>query len=257
MSLKRQVNKAVTTIAQSKAKINASAQDLIRYSRVAVGLPEPQGEFVAHCIAERFAEQGEVQIKIKKDFAWPVAMVFSPVGQHWGLVRELFDATMFRRCPFLIPEYVKSKDYASRDAFLAASGREPGEEELAYFQRMAGFVRLWLAVKVLDADWNAVWGWFARFLNLPPERPAATLLHAALEAVSAAAHCRFKSQFRKLAAYIDEHYVPLLLELQAENRDILSSTIPLIQLWYKNFQGGRLPERPVIPDVEAELNRNL
>ena len=132
MSLKRQVNKAVTTIAQSKAKINASAQDLIRYSRVAVGLPEPQGEFVAHCIAERFAEQGEVQIKIKKDFAWPVAMVFSPVGQHWGLVRELFDATMFRRCPFLIPEYVKSKDYASRDAFLAASGREPGEEELAY-----------------------------------------------------------------------------------------------------------------------------
>lgn len=201
-----------------------SGKEVVTGGRWVSTTQHPQGlNFVSYKLAEKFVKQGEEEVALHHEAAFPIAAVACGVWERHPQVGTLILAHLHKKCPFAVPHYPERAEGTSAEDYQRMLGYrvyDSGvESQDCFLKRMSGMIRLYAAImqlqwpdgsthKSLHHGLDQGWRWLAQMLNMEPQLEiTATLLLDFLEVCGNALMKQYQNQFWKLLLLLREDYL--------------------------------------------------
>ncbi|KAI8910404.1 GLE1-like protein-domain-containing protein [Gorgonomyces haynaldii] len=162
--------------------------------------------------AKFILKQVETEIAVKRNMAFPLAVICVFLMNKHPQFIEIFLGRMMKKCPYITPCYLNKNKSESMDEYKKRIGfkrlEDKFESEIQYEERMAGFLSLYCAILQTTTPTNAVqnmehaWTWLARMSNLKPRKITPLLILTFLEMCGHQFLEKYKSQAKKLIQLI-------------------------------------------------------
>jgi hypothetical protein len=233
LELARAINKAVQQVAGTQLQVEQKAAELLRLMSACSSQEELS--FCLDLLATKLVNQAYAKVRLLPEAAFPLARLAMRVCVAYPVFTELFVATLGSKCIYVAPQYLERKAFPSQAAYMAALGYEPlpadeanptappvFEDELAYFERMGGYVSLYAAFvegactpapgapPLAGHNHTHAWAWLARLSNMKPRTATAAVMHAFLSQAAFGLHAIYPTQMRKLMEALHKQLCPLL-----------------------------------------------
>lgn len=199
----------------------------------------PQGQLLAMDLAaQTFVTVGSRLVNTVPAIAVSMAIVINGIVKcNLFEFRDLVIGHIQERCPYIIPMYPRFSDFDQHaDAKVKhkiACGysydlnTKQLENEEKYLARMRSMALIFARILILQDNKGYAWSWLASFLSLEPQAAiTATILQAFLQETSRDLLLAYKSQFRKLLAFIRTDYVKMIEQVTKQPQE----RQPLIKL---------------------------
>jgi len=242
--MRKEIRTRVGQISSLKRTIDTASRELVQmFQSLRNGPNKRLHQWAMWKCADCLAEACD-NIKAKHDAsdAWPVAHVCARLFAQEPEIYLLFRSVMTKTCQYIVPHYTPYISDATQ--YDAQRGKWESEDEEAFFRRMVGYMRLWLALLVLRREYSALWAWWARILNQRVRRETASLIVVALEVSGLFMHEKFGKQWRKIVDLLQNQFLPDATVIKEKNPAIIASIIPRVAKWVEDYNSGRIPPPP-------------
>ncbi|KAF8820760.1 hypothetical protein IE077_002838 [Cardiosporidium cionae] len=221
ISIKRKINTVLNQIANTNHQVFKSCKELIQFFHEIAQTHVYIQRYALFLCVELFLRQCSIgaQMDINASSVWGYAAVIRQLMRAFPEILEIFYGKLFSCCSYAVPFYYRKMKGMTHVYFEQLRGQLPSEGEETFFVRMATHLRFYTAFLILQEDFETLWIWFSRFLNLnskKPRRICTLLLLTALEVSAHSLLAVYKNQFRKVLQYIETCFVQKLRKLKEE-----------------------------------------
>ncbi|KAK9832252.1 hypothetical protein WJX74_004283 [Apatococcus lobatus] len=227
---RRDIDKTITLnvqqISGTRQQVAKKAKDLQQYLG---SLPPEQCVYAMMQLMRRFMSQCEVQVSLKREFAFPLGEVAAAVLAAHPAAADLLIAKMHQGSPVAVPrwqarkagqeaEWQDAMRFQEREAAGVGAAKRP-ETDDEYLARLQGCLAFYAAVLQSSTPGNPLgpgqaWHFLSRLLNgLPANRLTAAALDTFLQIAGFCLFKTFRQQFMKLLFYVDQHFLPDLAKV--------------------------------------------
>ncbi|KAJ2759725.1 hypothetical protein IWQ57_006481, partial [Coemansia nantahalensis] len=149
-------------------------------------------------------------VSVTHPAAYPLAATAVLIMQKHPQLLDMLMVRLVKKCPYVIPEYIRRQPDQSVADFVRASGykeNDDGERESEgiYMERMAGMVALFAAIVQTASNGSSNpfpirhgWTWLARMLNQAPRTISPLLVQTFLSVAGTAMAAAYPRQLPKM-----------------------------------------------------------
>ncbi|KAJ2774179.1 hypothetical protein IWQ56_000687 [Coemansia nantahalensis] len=166
--------------------------------------------WMLNLVAKAIVKQAEREVSVTHPAAYPLAATAVLITQKHPQLLDMLMVRLVKKCPYVIPEYIRRQPGQSVADFVRASGykeNEDGERESEgiYMERMAGMVALFAAIVQTASNGSSNpfpirhgWTWLARMLNQAPRTISPLLVQTFLSVAGTAMAAAYPRQLPKM-----------------------------------------------------------
>ncbi|KYF41644.1 GLE1-like protein [Toxoplasma gondii ARI] len=253
IDIKKKINTALNQLASTTSQVIRTCETLREFQRQLKAGQQEALDFFRWQLCDRLLQLTEKggQVSARPSSAWAYAFLVRGLIQEDPPLERWLRAHVYATCCYAGAFYYRKKPAMSLEQFRSARGQREGEDEEAFFLRMASCLRLWLAFLVAAHKEDEIWSWFARFVNLnlaspkAARRVCACVLVEGLKVAGPAALQAYRRQFQKVIDVIQNHLKPLLVAMQQKSEGTcLSMYVTQLETVLSNYYASNctLPE---------------
>ncbi|KAJ2714343.1 Nuclear pore complex nucleoporin component [Coemansia spiralis] len=177
--------------------------------------------WMLNLVAKAIVKQAEREVSVAHHAAYPLAATAVKIMQSHPQLVDMLMVRLVKKCPYVIPEYIRRQPGQSVTDFMRASGYKENESselesEGIYMERMAGMLALFAAIvqtAPVGGSPNPFpirhgWTWLARMLNLAPRTISPLLVQTFLSVAGAAMLAAYPRQLPKLLELASQAWLP-------------------------------------------------
>ncbi|KAJ1731751.1 hypothetical protein LPJ61_002382 [Coemansia biformis] len=211
-------------------------------------------QWMLNLVAKAVVKQAEREVAVTHHAAYPLAAAAVLIMQDYPQLVDMLMVRLVKKCPYVIPEYIRKQPGQSVGDFKRANGYKENESgdletEGIYSERMAGMVALFAAVVQTAPLGNRPnpfpvrhgWTWLARMLNLAPRTVSPLLVQTFLSIAGASMAAAYPRQLPKLLTLLVSAWIPAA---SAKNPAAVASRYNLTGFMEDYQRTGKLKECP-------------
>lgn len=226
VEMKKQVNLMVNQIAASIKQVSTKVANLLTVLKNAKAGGGAAGEaFAMKEVSQRLISESDGSVALNRTAAFAVGSVIVGISagvQDPSKMRDVFLGAFYKHCVYTTPAYPRKHKGESTDDYRLRIGYKDGETPESYMERSCGCVSLFAAVLQTDKilgpaqRWQNVsnpfsldigWTWLARIANREQRAITPALTFAFLEIAGYCMSERYRLQFTKLIAMVQQAVV--------------------------------------------------
>lgn len=221
MDIKKQANLLCNQIAASIKHVTAKVKGLCNVLENAARIGGAAGEsFAMKEIAMRLVQESDGTVSLNRTAAFAVGGVIVGVAagaRDPGRMTDVILGAFYQHCIYSMPAYGRRKKDEPMEDFRSRIGYKEEETPDSYMERSCGCISLFAAVLqtdcVLGHSWEKIpnpfsldigWTWLARIANREQRTITPAITFAFLEIAGYSMSVRYKKQFTKLMAMVQQ-----------------------------------------------------
>lgn len=223
MNINLSVNQIAASVKQVSSKIN-SLSHIVNQAQSSVGGVSAEA-FVMMEVAQRLVRESDGSVALSRTTAFAVSAVIVGVTasvRDVEKMKNVFLGAFYAHCMYTMPSYSQKRNGEDFQQFQKRIGYKEEETAESYLERMCGCVTLFAAVLQTEHLYagrqstpgmtnpfslDQGWSWLARIVNSEQRSLTPAVVFAFLEIAGYAMAKRYRRQFAKLMAMVQQAVV--------------------------------------------------